>query len=75
LSPKKVLVFNHTFVGSDIICFTPGFPVKDPKFGVLSSFIHVVATAFEVLPLSSELVSLSHGFFFPHGTIFVSLTK
>jgi hypothetical protein len=25
----------HTFVGSHRICFTPGFPVKGPKFGVV----------------------------------------
>jgi hypothetical protein len=40
--PQCYIIY-HTFVGSDRICFTPGFPVKDPKFGVLASFTHVVA--------------------------------
>jgi hypothetical protein len=58
LSPKKSSIISYTLVGSDGIRFTPEFPVKGPKFGVLSSFIHVVAPAFEVLLFASELVSL-----------------
>jgi hypothetical protein len=57
LSPKKSSIISDTSVGSEGICFTPGFPVKGPKFVVLSSFTHVVAPAFEVLPLYLELVS------------------
>jgi hypothetical protein len=63
VSPKRSSVISDTFVRSEGICFTPGFPVKGPKFGALSSFTHVVASAFEVLSLSSELVSLSLYFF------------
>jgi hypothetical protein len=73
LSPKKSFIIYHTFVGADRICFTPGFPVKSPAFGVLSSFIHVVSPTVEVLSLSSELVVLFTWIFYSRGTIFVSL--
>jgi hypothetical protein len=68
---EKSSVIYHTFIRSDIICFTPGFPVKGPKLGVLSTFTHVVAPSFEVLSLSVELVSLSLYFFLASQFLFV----
>jgi hypothetical protein len=62
LSPRKSYIISDIFVGSEGIRFTPGFPVKGPKLGVLSSFTHVVAPVFEVsllTSLSSEIVWLS----------------
>jgi hypothetical protein len=56
LSLKKSSVISDTFVGSEGIYFTPGFPVKQHKLGVLSSFTHVVAPKFEVSLLSSHSV-------------------
>jgi len=41
LSPRKSPVTFDTYVGSEGICFTPGFPVNGPEFGVLSVFTHV----------------------------------
>ena len=41
MSPRKSPVTCDTFVGSGGICFSPGFPVNGPKFGVLSVFTHV----------------------------------
>jgi hypothetical protein len=40
---KKLSSKKDTFVGSEGIYFAPGFPVKGPKLGVLSSFTHMVA--------------------------------
>jgi len=41
MSPRKSPVTCDTFVRSEGICFTPGFPVNGPKFAVLSVFSHV----------------------------------
>jgi hypothetical protein len=78
---EKSYIISDTFVWSERICFTPRFPVKGPKFGVLSSFTYVVAAAFEVLSLSLELVSLSlyffsrHNFCFTHKTVTFTFTE
>jgi hypothetical protein len=50
-------------------CWT-GFPVKGPKFGVLSSFTQVVSPAFEVLSLSSSLFHFHCIFFSRHNFCF-----
>jgi hypothetical protein len=67
---EKSSIIHHTFVGLDRICFSPGFPVKGPKFGVLSSFTHVVAPAFEVLSLSSSLFHFHCFSFSRHNSCF-----
>jgi len=62
VSPRKSPVTCDTFVGSEEICFTPGFPVNGPKFGVLSVFTHVETAESSVsslLSLSFALCSLS----------------
>jgi hypothetical protein len=85
LSPKTSSLISDTFVGSEGIHFTPGFPVKGPKLGVLSSFVHMVAPGMKYhydLTIKTFLgVSLAftvtlfwaHSFSFSHRIVRVTL--
>jgi hypothetical protein len=57
--PRKKFYYFWYFCSVSGNLFHPCIASKRSKFVVLSSFIHVVTPAFDVLSLSSELVSLS----------------
>jgi hypothetical protein len=73
---RKRVLLSLTLFGSEEICFTPGFPVKGPKLGSLSSYTHMVAPTFEISllsSLSSELVDFHCNFVL--GTQFFFLSQ